>query len=133
MKYLGPNKEMMDKIIKDSTPARADIAATKQTLSIDSVLENEYEGWQLSFLRNSFYLPVQVLKDDRFKVEPIKVTTGKEFEEFCNSSLSCEFQIQHEGCNMWMLYAAKQVGVSARQIVATGEKILVCKLWYGRI
>jgi len=115
------------------TAARSDIAATKQTLSIDSVLVSEYVGWKRDFLFNSFYLPVQVLKDEHVKIEPIKVTTGEEFMEFMRSDEFNKFAVRFEGCSIDMVANAKQVGVSARQILKSGEKILVCKLWYGRI
>jgi hypothetical protein len=115
------------------TPARSDIAATKQTLSIDSVMVEEYSGMYRDFLESSFYLPIQVLKNDRFKIEPIKVTSGAEFMKFMQSEEHRKFSIRFEGCNIDMIANAKQVGVSARQVIDTGEKILVVKLWYGRI
>lgn len=115
------------------TPARADIAATKQTLSIDSVLAYEYEGWMTDFLYTSFYLPIQILKSELITVERVKVITGKEFTDFYGSTEMEEFFVSLEGCNANMLYAAKQVGVSARMRKDNGDKILIFKLWYGRI
>lgn len=83
------------------------------------------------FIRNSFYLPVDVLTSDKFKIESIKITSGQELRNFVATEEADKWSIVAEGASHNMLWVAKQIGVSCRQILATGEKIMVVKLWYG--
>lgn len=115
------------------TPARADVAATKQTLSIDSVMSEQYQFWDIDFIFHSFYLPVQVLKSERYNVAPITVIKGSEFEQAMLGWKQVGKLVAYEGCNQRMLMNAKQVGVSMRHVLATGQRVVVCKIWYGRI
>lgn len=105
----------------------SDVDARKKVLGIDSVLTTDYRGWQYDFLRNSFYLPVQILKDPAFAVNPIVVITGAAFKREYEFTATCE------GANCDMLVSAKSVGISTREIIATGERIIIAKIWYGRI
>lgn len=85
----------------------------------------------VDFIKSCFYLPVDVLTSDQFKVEPIKLTTGEEFRQFVRSEEAGNWLIVPEGARYVMLFAAKQLGVSCRLVKATDKKIMIVKLWYG--
>lgn len=124
---------------KDPLPlARTDVDAMKKPLSIDSVMAYDYPDLNRDYIFNSFYLPVSVLKDAKYDIEPIKVWEGKEAADSINQ-FDIEFAKSDkpvyvlEGCNYAMIAAAKHVGVSARKILATGQLVLIFKIWYGRV
>lgn len=114
------------------TPARADIAAKDKAISIDSVMNSQYEHCDIDFIFHSFYLPVQVLKSPLYRIEPIQVIEGEDFRSVINNGAPGEL-IVWEGCCLRMLENARQVGISRRHILSSGQRIAVCKIWYGRI
>jgi len=115
------------------TPARSDIAATKQTTSIDSVMTEQYEFCDVDFIFHSFYLPVQVLRSPLYSINPIVVMSGEQFLS-AEATMKLDQKLMvYEGCCPRMLYNAKQVGVSVRHILSSGQRVAVCKIWYGRI
>lgn len=116
-----------------AVPAQS-VAAFLADKSLTGILTNEYPNWKDDFIRNSFYLPVQVLKDVKYKVEPIKLISGSEFvvAVVMPYRIATGWKLVYEGCNLTMLLSCVTVGVSMRQVVATGEKIVVVKVWYGK-
>lgn len=116
-----------------ATPARADIAAKDKPISIDSVMNSQYEYCDIDFIFHSFYLPVQVLKNPLYAIQPIEVMTPEEFAVFERTAGRTNTLIVNEGCCTRMLVNAKHIGVSYRHILSSGQRIAVCKIWYGRI
>ena len=131
--YTAKKPSSIHTSLKASALKNADITTSKGVVGIDSILVNEYPGWELDFLRTSFYLPVQVLRDGRWVVEPIKVVTGEEFASFIDDEdLTANWTVKVEGATKQMLTNSKFVGLSARCEKATGKRTMLCKLWYGR-
>lgn len=118
---------------RQQTPARSDITATKQTVSIDSVMTEQYEHCDVDFIFHSFYLPVQVLRSPLYSVSPIGIAEGREIAAFLAKWKVEGVLLVFEGCCERMLMNAKMVGVSKRHILSSGQRIAVCKIWYGRI
>ena len=119
--------------LEATNQARSDIAATKQTVSIDSVMTEQYVFCDVDFIFHSFYLPVQVLRSELYSIAPIAIIKGSEFED-CELGWKLANKIVvYEGCCPRMLMNAKQVGVSQRHILSSGQRVVVCKIWYGRI
>lgn len=105
------------------------------SLPITTVLRSEYPDWQLDFIRSSFYLPLEVLRDSRFAIAPIRVITGDQYSILAKLSAAGDcatIGLTNDGASKRMLENAKQVGISERTIAATKETILVAKIWYGR-
>ena len=88
------------------------------------------------FIKYSFYLPVDVLKDARWDVEPISVISGQEFWKHYQLLLehgvaANKLQITLDPCSIDILQAAKFVGISIRHDKLSSMTYLVAKLWYG--
>lgn len=114
-----------------ASQASSDVAATKSAANLTTIMHAAYDELPEDFIRNSFYLPVQVLKAAEYKVEDINVISGTEFQQLLEIP-GAKDKIKAEGATMQMLASAKHVGVSVRTILATGEWVCICKLWYGR-
>ncbi len=101
---------------------------------VDTILSWQYNDWQLDFINSSFYLPLEVLRDTRFIVSPIRVITGDQYEtlaSLAHSGDNSKVLLSNDGASRRMLSNAHSVGVSERLILQTQEIVLVCKLWYG--
>lgn len=105
-----------------------DIDKRRKTFSIDTLLTEKYQGWQADYVRNSFYLPIQVLKNPDFRIDSIVVISGKQFIE-----VGYDKTAKLEGASIRMLSAAKAVGISHRKFILTDEYVVIVKLWYGSI
>lgn len=111
------------------TTSNRPLAGNRMT-RLDQIVRS-YPDASLDFIRTSFYLPVDVLQDERFKVEKIVVVSGTAFRQFVREPEASKCKIVGEGATPAMLQYAKQLGVSCRAIRATNERIMVVKLWYG--
>lgn len=86
----------------------------------------------IDFVKNSFFLPVDVLTSKLFRIEAIVVFEGKEIAEFISSKTErSNWTAKCEGASVQMVAAARHVGVSCRKILATQERVLIAKIWYG--
>lgn len=116
-----------------TTPARTDITAKDKSISIDSVMSSQYEHCDIDFIFHSFYLPVQVLKNPLYFISPIETVSGTVFA-YAEANMRLDKRlIVYEGCNQRMAVNAKHVGISLRHILSSGQRIAICKIWYGRI
>lgn len=91
-------------------------------LSVESITEK--------LMESSFFLPLDILAVESYKVSPIFVLNGHDFAKLYDqlvdeSSIHCD-------CDYFLLAYAKSVGVSLRINKKTGQRHTVLKLWYGK-
>lgn len=85
------------------------------------------------FIAKAFFLPREVLHSNRWKIEPIAVCTGDEWqqaEEYLKT-VPGNVSICYDPNSEEIIKAAKHVGVSARRHMITNQTFFVVKLWYG--
>ena len=83
------------------------------------------------FMKTSFYLPVDVLKDDRWQVLRAAVITGKEFQ--LARTLHMNGTTLHCLESVTLLDQARYVGVQERWNKKEQRMYMVAKIWYGRL
>lgn len=96
-----------------------------------SIMEAVHSPAQVDeFMKTSFYLPVDILKDERWQVMRMEVITGEEFRLshvlYNPGNLHCTESIT-------LLDQARFVGVSNRWNKAERRMYGVAKIWYGRL
>lgn len=85
-----------------------------------------------TMMQHSFYLPVDILRHHAWKVHPILVLSAEKFSEFLEYISDISNLHTHYEISMVAACLAKQVGISARKHLDTGEVYLVIKPWYGK-
>ena len=81
------------------------------------------------FMRTSFYLPIDVLKNENWFVRPVAVVKGSYFrsmKDYWGEKLHCQ-----ESCEL--LASANWVGLSERYNKKTRQQWIVAKIWYGAV
>jgi hypothetical protein len=82
-------------------------------------------------MRYSFYMPVDVLQNPRWIVDPVKVITGKQFTEWLRN-FGANYTVRvHTDTSYWLLKQANYVGISKRHNAQEGS-YYCCKVWYGK-
>lgn len=114
---------MMNKRRKEFDPKRGSKTSS-------SLMATENPGQVLQFMKTSFYLPVDILKNGNWHVMPIKVITGDEFKRQWFRDIGADREI-HCVESPDLLFASNYVAVSQRYCHPTGKTYYVCKLWYG--
>jgi len=93
-------------------------------------------------IESSFFLPMEVLSNPKYKVSPVVCMTITDFAKFYdvvfngdvfNDVAGDNASIKvHSDCSHQLLCFGKHIGVSARRDLATNKLYLCFKLWYGK-
>lgn len=83
------------------------------------------------FIAKSFFLPKEILCSGKWKVEPIRVCSAKEWKQAEIFLRKQHASITYDPNSEEIISAAKSLGVSLRKCVLSGETFVVVKLWYG--
>lgn len=97
---------------------------TSSSLMAEDVTQEQVD----QFMKTSFYLPVDILKNTDWQVGPIEVISGAAFDWQWENDLTGEIHCVE---SLELLRKAQFVAVSQRYHKATGRTFYVCKLWYG--
>lgn len=79
-------------------------------------------------IRNSFYLPVDVLTDTRYIIREPVVLTHKDFLLAVNDKII--YPVTIEG-SVELVFRAKFVGISSRTDTLQNKTYTIAKVWYG--
>lgn len=109
-----------------------DLKGVKQATVSTDIYAEMPDDFHWDLMKHSFYLPVDMLQRLDWLIEPVKVITGKQFNEWLKSFGASYSSRVHCDTSYHICSKAIYVGVSRRHNHRTKDTYYCCKVWYGK-